>query len=114
MIKIDDVSIPAPDNYNVGIMDISNAERNAAGTMIIERIATKRKLTLNWQQISNKDLSSILTLVSPVFFYVTYPDPQDGKIKGGTFYSGDRTADGLMYKDGIMYWKSLKFDLIER
>ena len=47
MIKINGVAMPAPSEYSVSIMDISKAERNAAGTMIIERIATKRKIELN-------------------------------------------------------------------
>ena len=46
MIRINGVTIPTPSDYSVGIMDLSQAERNANGTMIIERIATKRKLEM--------------------------------------------------------------------
>jgi hypothetical protein len=114
MITIDGTEIPAPDSYVPGIMDISKAERNANGTMIIERIATKRKLSLAWQQISDRDLSTLLTLVSPVFFDVVYPDPQDKNLRSGTFYCGDRNVEGITYKNSVMYWKNLKFDIIER
>ncbi|SHJ51859.1 hypothetical protein SAMN02745163_02048, partial [Clostridium cavendishii DSM 21758] len=57
MIKINGVVLPAPTDYQVSINDISNAERNANGTMIIERIATKRKLELAWKFLSKEDLS---------------------------------------------------------
>ena len=36
LIIIDGVEIPAPSEYSVGIQDISKAERNANGTMIID------------------------------------------------------------------------------
>lgn len=114
MIKINGVELPAPSGYTPSIQDISKAERNANGTMIIERIATKRKLSLAWQYLSSDALSAILQLVSPVFFTVEYIDPQDNGTKTGTFYSGDRTSDGIGIKDGKMSWKNVKFDIIER
>ena len=43
-IKINGVAIPAPSTFNPSIMDISNAERNANGMMIMEIIAQKQKL----------------------------------------------------------------------
>ena len=42
MIKINNVTIPSPSSLNVSVQDINKAERNTNGTMIIERIATKR------------------------------------------------------------------------
>lgn len=114
MIKINGVELPAPSGYTPSIQDISKAERNANGTMIIERIATKRKLSLSWGVLSSADMSTILNLVAPVFFSVEYIDPQDGALKSGTFYSGDRVCDGVTYKDKQMYWKNAKFDIIER
>lgn len=68
MIKINGVEIPTPSDYSVGIQDISKAERNANGTMIMERIATKRKIELVWKYLSKEDLSKVLNAVSPVFF----------------------------------------------
>jgi hypothetical protein len=106
--------VPSPDSLTAGIMDISNAERNAAGTIIIERIATKRKLSLGWQFISDSNLSALLNLVAAVFFTTKYPDPLTGKLRIGTFYCGDRTVEGITYRNGKMYWKNLKFDIIER
>lgn len=114
MITINGVELPTPTDYSVGIQDISKAERNANGTMIIERIATKRKIELMWSYLSQSDLAKVLKAVSPVFFTVSYPDPQEGGRKTGTFYSGDRTNPAMDYIDGNIRWKNIKFNLIER
>lgn len=114
MININGVEIPTPSSYNVGIMDLSKAERNVNGDMVIERIATKRKLELGWSYLSKEDLARVLHLVSPVFFTATYIDPQDDGVKIGTFYAGDRNAGAMDYINGKIRWKDVKFNLIER
>jgi len=114
LIKINGVEIPTPSEFSVGIQDISKAERNAAGTMVIERIATKRKIELSWKYLSKEELSQILTAVSPVFFTVEYPDPQTGTNRIGTFYCGDRSCSMLDFKNGIPRYKDVSFNLIER
>ena len=114
MIKINGVEIPTPSDHKVGIMDISKAERNANGTMIIERIATKRKIDLAWKTLSKEDLSRMLNLVSPVFFPVEFIDPQDGGIRTGIFYVGDRNCDMMSFINVVPKYKEVKFNLIER
>ncbi len=114
MIKINGVAIPTPSDYSVGLQDISKAERNARGTMIIERIATKRKIELVWKYLSKEDLSKVMNAVSPVFFQVEYLDPQENRRKTGSFYAGDRNAGALDYINGTIRWKNIKFSVIER
>lgn len=114
MIKINGVIIPTPSDYTVGIMDLSKGERNAKGTIIIERIATKRKLELSWDFMKKETLKEILTLISTVFFEVEYIDPQTNSIKSGTFYVGNRKAGALDYIRGNIRYKDVSFNLIER
>ncbi len=114
MIKINGVELPTPSDYTVGIMDLSKAERNSKGTMIIEHITTKRKIELAWKYLTKEDLSIVLNLVSPVFFTVEYIDPQDNGKKTGTFYAGDRSAGALDFINGIIKYKDIKFNLVER
>lgn len=114
LIKIGGVELPTPSDFQVSIMDLSKAERNAKGTMIIERITTKRKLELSWKVLSKESLSSLLNLVSPVFFSVEYKDPQTGKNRTGTFYSGDRSCPMLSFLNEVPRYKDVKFNLIER
>ncbi len=114
MIKINGTPLPTPSDYNVSIMDISKASRNAAGTMVIDRVATKRKIELAWKHLSRTELSTVLKLVSSVFFTVEYIDPEENDWKTGTFYCGDRTIGALDYRNGNIRWKDIKFNLIER
>lgn len=114
MIKINGVEIPTPSDYTVGIMDLSKAERNARGTLIIERIATKRKIEMRWNYLDKDRLSQLLNLVSPVFFEVEYIDPQENTWKTGTFYAGDRRVGALDYRNGNIRYKDVQFNIIER
>ncbi len=114
MIKINGVQIPTPSTYQIGIYDLSRAERNAAGTIVIDRIATKRKIELTWRYLTREQLSKLLTLVSPVFFEVEYTDPQSNEIEKGIFYCGDRLVQAFDYKNGRIRYKDIRFNIIER
>ncbi len=114
MLKIDGATIPAPSDLAVGIMDISKAERNSAGTMVIDRIATKRKLEMSWKYLTKENLSTLLKAVAPVFFVVEYLDPEDNLTKIGTFYAGDRKAGALDYRNGNIRYKDISVNLVER
>lgn len=114
LIKINGVDIPTPSDYSVGIQDLSQAERNANGIMIIERIATKRKIEVGWNYLTKEQTSIILNAVSPVFFEVSYIDPLTNSNKTGTFYCGDRTVPMISFTNGIAKYKDVKFNLVER
>jgi len=114
MIKINGVALPISSDYTVSIMDISKANRTAAGTMIIDRIATKRKIELNWKHLSKEELAFVLSKVSDVFFTVEYIDPETNSNKTGTFYCGNRSCGAMDYIDGNIRWKDIRFNLIER
>ena len=113
-MKIDGVNIPTPSALKIGIQDISKAERAANGDMFIERIATKRKLEPSWNYLSREELSALFRAVSSVFFEVEYIDPQDNATKTGTFYAGDRKAGALDYRNGVIRYKDISVNLIER
>lgn len=114
LIKINGVELKTPSVYEVGIQDISNAERNANGTMIIERIATKRTIKYGQSLLTGQEMSTILKQVSPVFFNVEYYDPEDNTFKTGIFYCGDRKVPMLSFIKGIPKYKDFAFNLIER
>ena len=115
MITINGVTIPTPSAFSCGIMDITEANRNANGLMIAERIATKRKLELSWAFLSQSDLSSLLGLFTSSFFVtVVYPDPVTGANRSGTFYPGDRSSPMYDYNGGVPRYKDFKFNLVER
>lgn len=114
MIKINGVKISTPSNLKVGVMDLSEAERNANGLMIIERIAKKRKLDMSWNILKSNELSVLLKAVSSIFFDVEYIDPETNGRKTGIFYVGDRSQDILFRRNNELYYKDIKFNIIER
>jgi len=114
MLKINGVRVPTPSSYQIGIYDLSKAERVASGLLKIERIATKRKIELTWFYLTKEQLSNLLNLVSPVSFDVEYIDPQTNTLKTGNFYCGDRLVEAFDYNNGRIRYKNIRFNLIER
>lgn len=113
MISINSVQISTPSEFSTGVLDITKSERNANGNMIIELIATKRKLELKYNYLSNADLSTLFTVISPITFTVAYPDPLTGAERSGTFYKGDRNSGMIIYENGVPKWKDITFNFIE-
>lgn len=113
-ITVNGVDLPTPTEFSCSLLDLSKAERNANGLMIIERIATKRKLVLTWAYVTESDAQTILNAVSPTFYNVTYEDPQSRALRTGSFYCGDRSLGMIDYQNGVARYKDLSFDLIER
>ena len=114
LISIGGVALPTPTEFQVGVQDISKAERNANGNMIIERIATKIKLFFTYSYLTSSELSLILQKTAPAYYNVTYLDPQTNSFKTGSFYCGDRNVGMVDYIDGKPRYKELTFNLIER
>ena len=114
LISIGGVDLPTPSEFSVSIADISKAERNANGTMVIERIATKRKLEIGYRYLSRTDLGSLLALIDPVTFSVTYMDPKTNANRTSIFYCGDRSIGMLDFVSSVPRYRDVKFNLIEK
>lgn len=114
LITANGVNLPTPTNLDIGIQDISNAQRNAQGTMVIERIATKKTITLSYAYLSATDLSTILQAIAPTFYNVTYLDPITNSNVTSSFYCGDRALGMIDFQNGVPRYQNLKFELIER
>lgn len=114
MIKINTVTIPTPSTFAVGVMDIVKAERNANAEMIIEKIATKRKLELAWNYLSSADLAALLQKITDTFFTVEYPDPQTGAMRSATFYVGDRNCGMIDFLNSTPRYRDIKFNFVEK
>ncbi len=69
MLKINGVAIATPKVYEVTISDLDGeSNRNANGDLVRDRIAVKRKLTLEWPPLTQAQISTLLNAVSSVFF----------------------------------------------
>lgn len=113
LFAIGGVEMPTPTELTVGIQDISKAERNANGTMIIERVATKIKLNFTYAFITENDASFILKHIAPTYYSVTYLHPQTKIMTTGVFYCGDRNIGIIDYTKGVARYQGFTFNLIE-
>jgi hypothetical protein len=113
LVTVSGVNLPAPTEFQIGYFDISKAERNASGKMIIERIATKTKLFLTYAYLTREDMAKILTVISSTSYTVTYFDAQNMQMRSGVFYCGDRQLGFLDYFNGVPRYKDFTFNLIE-
>lgn len=113
-ITANGVALPTPTDFQVTITDITKNDRNAAGTAIIERIATKRQLSLSYAFLSASDLSTILNAISGVFYNVTFLDPTTNTNVTSSFYTSDRSLGMMDFISGVPRYKDLKFNLVER
>ena len=115
MIKVGGNTIKTPKKLSVGIYDVSStADRNAQGLIVIDRVATKRKIEMEWGALTNAEISALLSAVTAIFFTVTFPDPQIGAANTITCYVGDRTAPVYREISGVPLWEGLKMNFIEQ
>ena len=116
LLTIGGVPQTTPKEMKVGISDIDGeTTRNANGDLIRDRIGTKRKLELEFPPLTQSKISTLLNAVSPVFFSVTFQDPQSGMITK-TMYVGDRTAPVYRYSTDAqkMLWEGLSMNFVEK
>lgn len=93
------VTLPYPQEYTPSIMDVdaSTTGRNAAGTMIRDRVAVKHKFSCKWVALSQTDLTKILNAVTDASFTLTTVDAQSGTRQSYTVYVGDRNMPVYWY-----------------
>lgn len=111
---INGVTVVAPKSFKVTISDVDGETgRNAAGYMLRDRVAVKRKLECEWGLLSQADMSTLLQAVKSEFFTVQYPDPERG-LTSGTFYVGDRSAPAYSWVNNLKPWSGLSMNFVER
>lgn len=115
-LKVDNVSMPCPSAYTWGLNDISAAKsgRSDDSLMHKNRVAQKRKLSLQWNGKDWATTAKILQAFNPEYIQITYPDMMSGTYETRTFYVGDRSAPVKWWWSGNQRTESISFDVIER
>lgn len=114
-LRINSVDLPAPKKISISMMDISEAERNAAGKMIIKIIRRGvRKLEIEWPPLTAAEMKSIHDVIKADSLTVVYVDPETNASKTIYCYKGDR-SQGIQHDwaAGRLY-DGLKVSLIEK
>lgn len=116
LLTIAGVQVANPTEMKVGRFDLTKASRTASGKMVMEIIATKRRLDCSWKLIKDADLQTLIdTIIAhKPFFQVTFPGP-GGVDETMTAYSGDINAS-LWHRDGdgVRWWEDVSISLIEQ
>lgn len=107
-------TMPTPTSFEVSYMDISKAERNSNGLMLIERITTKRKIQVSYDFLIASDMTKILNAVAPTYYDVKFHDPKTNALDTANMYCGDRSVSFIDYINGTPRYRGVSFDLIER
>lgn len=112
------VVLPYPQEYTPEIYDVDAATtgRNAAGTMIRDRVARKHKFNYKWAALSQSELSEILDAIQGVGFTLTTADPETGAKTNYTVYPGNRSMPVYWYptpQSTSWMYQTLAANLIE-
>lgn len=112
---IDGIQVRTPTSLKVSPFQITKAERNAAGDMVMDIIADKRRLDVEYALIKDTEMKQILDLLGTGPFHaVTYPDPQNGEEHTVTVYRGDIGTQVGQQIAGTRYWQDVSLALIQR
>jgi hypothetical protein len=109
--------VASPSEFEVTYLDLDDADssvRTADGTLNRDRIAVKRQIKIGWNALTIVQLSQILKAMKDVFFDFTFPDPMEGKYITRKMYVGDRPTPMAFIRNGVIWYKDIKFTLTER
>ena len=114
MLKIAGVSVKAPTDLKIGRFDLTKSNRTASGKMMMELIATKRRVDCVWAMITDNELQVIIDTITAnkPFFSLEYPDA--GSSQTMTCYSGDIVTSLWHTKNGVRYWEEVSVGFIEQ
>ena len=114
MLKIAGITVKAPTELKVGRFDLSKSGRTASGKMVMDIIATKRRVDCVWKMLPDSELKKILDVITAnkPFFSLEYPDA--GGTKTMICYAGDINTTLWYTKNGIRYWEEISIPFIEQ
>jgi hypothetical protein len=72
VLKIAGTTVKTPTELKIGRFDLSKSGRTASGKMVMDIIATKRRVDVVWKMLKDSELQQILDLITAnkPFFYV--------------------------------------------
>ena len=116
MLIINGSAVKSPSSMEISLFDVGDAsKRNAAGEQIIDRIATKRRLSLAWSVMTPEQLSGLFSAIGDQpFFTVSYPDPVTGLARTATCFCDERSTGVLRMAAGVPLWRDVSMTWTER
>lgn len=99
------------------VTTVVDAGRNANGSVVGQRVGRDQyKIDgLEWSWLTAEQWGQILSVLSPFFVYVTFPDPVTNAPKTVKMYCGDRTAEPYWVDENgkPTHYRNCKVNLID-
>ena len=114
MLKIAGLTVKAPSELKIGRFDLTKSSRTASGKMAMDIIASKKRVDVAWNMITDSDLQTIIDTITAnkPFFSLEYPDA--GGSKTMICYAGDIATSLWHTKGGVRYWQEVSIPFIEQ
>ena len=114
MLKIAGTTVKTPTELKIGRFDLSKSGRTASGKMVMDIVATKRRVDVVWKMLTDSELQTIIDTITAnkPFFSLEYPDT--GGTKSMTCYAGDIVTSLWHTKNGVRYWEDVSIGFIEQ
>lgn len=114
--KVNGKKIKAPTDITISPELLDKAERTVDGTMVVDVVATKRKVDVSWEYLSKEDMTT-LTKTIGIDKFVTISFHDNGT---GSLITMTARSEGLTYqphydwaKAKIM-WKQVSVSFVEK
>lgn len=109
--------LPDPSGFSGETADVdASGERDLTGTLHRDWVATKIPVQMQYTNIGWDMCQTILGAVNTPEFEFTYPDPNTGTTRTGTYYVGNRKWDVVWMPadaDPADWFVNLSFSVIE-
>lgn len=114
MVWIAGVLVATPMEIKVGTYDITKSKRTASGKMVMELVATKKRVDCIWRMLKDSDLQKIVGTITANKPFFTFQYPDAGGTKTITCYAGDIITSLWHTVNGIRYWEEVSIAFIEQ
>jgi hypothetical protein len=105
-----------PKEIEHGKFKLQNNDRAIDGTMVVDIIAVKNKISFSWDYLSQADMKTLTDeLSTSTFSQLQYRDVNSESITEITAYAEDITyKPHYDYRTSIILWKDVKVGFMEK
>lgn len=114
--RINSKLVKAPKNLSLSYEVLDKSERTMDGTMVVDIVGRKRKISVTWEYLSNEDMKILANETSAgSFVTITFKDGQTAESSTITAKPEDLTHEPYFnWSKGALMWKSVSASFIER
>ena len=114
-VIVNGISVASPSWMRVTVLDIgSEDQRSAGGSLVVDRVAVKRKVELKWAVLSAAQMGALLGAVGNIFFEAEAADPSSGSMVMGCWRCSEKVMGVLRMVGGEPVWTDVEMEWLEK